>query len=84
MYARAASRGGMTCLGRVPHVGEQARVEVAERARHHGGLDVAEHAAAAEEVEPEAVEPELLAVAMVSGCEVERGTDVARLGWRWR
>ena len=66
-------------LCRVPHVRQQSRFEVAERARDHRRLDVAEHAATAEEVHPEAVEPEAFGLRNGGGVEVERGTDVARL-----
>ena len=66
-------------LCRVPHVRQEPRLEVAERARHDGGLDIAEHAAAAEEVHPEAVEAEALGLGDGVWVEVERRTDVARL-----
>ena len=55
------SRGATLARPRVPHGGEDGGVEVAEGALDHGRLDVAEHAASAEEVERERIEPELLA-----------------------
>ena len=54
-------------------------MEVAEGAVDHRRIDVAEHTAAAEEVEAVAVEAELLAARHGLGHEVERGTDVAGL-----
>ena len=55
------------------------RMEVAEGAVDHRRIDVAEHAAAAEEVEAVAVEAELLAARHGLGHEVERSADVAGL-----
>jgi hypothetical protein len=65
--------------GAVPDAVDDRRVEVAERAAHHVGLDVTEHAAATQSVEAETVETELFAPRQRLGGEVERGADVARL-----
>jgi hypothetical protein len=57
--------------GRTPDRLDDARAEVAERRDDHVRLDVAEHAASAEEVEPEAVEAEFLSRGQRVGVEVE-------------
>ena len=55
-------RGGRELgLARVPHLGDERRVEVAERAGDHARRRVAEHPATTEEVQPEPIEPVLLA-----------------------
>ena len=66
---------------RRPHLGDQRRVPVAERAADHLGLDVAEHAAAPEEVQAEPVEAVLLAGGQRVGVEVvQRPEGGDRLG----
>src|SRR5438105_2299944 len=65
--------------GRVPHARDHLRMEVAESAQDHRRVDIAQHAATTEEVEPVAVDPELLAARDRGRVEVERGTDVAGL-----
>ena len=61
----------MTLPGDLPLGADGHRVEEHERRGHDVGIDIAEHAAAARDVEVDAVEPELTTVRIRGGIEHE-------------